>query len=72
MKPTTELRITASKRDRKGLDVREVPLLPRREKCFLLTSLFIGPAIFRPTPSPESAIRVGASLPSPMGDLENK
>jgi len=44
MKPTTELRIAASKRDPKGLDVREVPLLQRREKCFLLTSPFIEPA----------------------------
>jgi len=28
-----------------GLDVRELPLLPAREKYFLLTSPFIEPAV---------------------------
>ena len=32
------------------LDVRELPLLPRREKCFLLTSPFIEPAFYRTRP----------------------
>jgi len=45
MKTTQELRIAASKRDHKGLDVRELPLLPRRKKCFLLTSPFIELAL---------------------------
>jgi len=43
MKTTHELSIAATQRDPKGLDAREVPLLPRREKCFLLTSPFIEP-----------------------------
>jgi hypothetical protein len=35
MKTTQELRLAATQRDPKGLDVREVPLLPPREKCFV-------------------------------------
>jgi len=37
MKNTQELRLAATQRDAKGLDVREVPLHRRRQKCFLLT-----------------------------------
>ncbi len=33
-----ELRVATTPARRKGLDGREVPLLPRGEKCFLLTS----------------------------------
>ena len=43
MKTTQEPWIADIKRDQKGLDVRELPLLPAREKCFLLTSPFIEP-----------------------------
>ena len=44
MKPTEELRVATTPARRKGLDARERPLLPRGEKCFLLTSPFIEPA----------------------------
>jgi len=37
------LPVEALELEGKGLDVREVLLLPRREKCFLLTSPFIEP-----------------------------
>ncbi len=36
MKPTTELRIAASKRDQKGLDVRELPAAPGMGEVFSL------------------------------------
>ena len=73
MKPVRQPRISASKHDQKGLDVREVSLLRRREKYFLLTSPFIEPrgiALLRrqiksvrghlpPYRPKEGAIRVG-------------
>jgi hypothetical protein len=43
MKTTHELSIAVTQHDQKGLDARELPLLPAREKCFLLTSPFIEP-----------------------------
>ena len=47
MKTSQEPWIAATQRDPKGLDAREIPLLRRREKCFLLTSPFIEPAKVR-------------------------
>src|ERR1035441_6096372 len=47
VKTVNQLRISATRHDPKGLDVRELPLLQRKEKCFLLTSPFIEPASFR-------------------------
>src|ERR1017187_6797496 len=44
VKTVNQLRISATRHDPKGLDVRELPLLQRKEKCFLLTSPFIEPA----------------------------
>ncbi len=43
MKTTEELRVATTPARRKGLDVRERPLLPPGEKCFLLTSPIIEP-----------------------------
>jgi hypothetical protein len=47
MKTTEELRVATAPASPQGLDVREIPLLPRWEKCFLLTSPFIEPATRR-------------------------
>src|SRR5664280_2809700 len=44
MKTERQLRISATRHDPKGLDVKELSSSQRREKCFLLTSPFIEPA----------------------------
>jgi hypothetical protein len=46
MKTTHELSIAATQHDQKGLDARELPLLPAREKYFLLKSPFIDQAYY--------------------------
>src|SRR5271167_2414353 len=45
VKPTRELRIFATKHDQRGWMSENYPSLQRREKCFLLTSPFIEPAL---------------------------
>ena len=44
MKTTKELRIAATQPNERGWMPENYLLLPRREKCFLLTSPFIEPA----------------------------
>jgi hypothetical protein len=41
VKTVNQLRISATRHDPKGLDVKELSSSQRREKCFLLTSPFI-------------------------------
>src|SRR5271165_1296591 len=45
VKTTRELRIFATKLDQRGWMSENYPSLQRREKCFLLTSPFLEPAI---------------------------
>jgi len=50
----------------KGLDAREGPLLPRREKCFLLTSPLIEPASHLRSLSYRAAVAITAKRPASL------
>src|SRR5271165_395491 len=62
VKTITELRISAIKQDQRGWMSENYPFLQRREKCFLLTSPFIEPAL-RTEASPTKVL---ANLYSPL------